>query len=311
MLQSLSYTFVVLTFNRAHLLERLLSNLERFARAGAEIIVVDNAATISPEARARTPPEVILISAPRNLGAAGRNLGFEAATGDIVLCLDDDVFELSADALERLDEIFANPIVGAANFTVLGEGSTQIVNWVHHRNIEQFANVTFETYEITEGAVAFRRSALREVGGYPESFFLSHEGPDLAFRLMNRGWQVIYTPEVKVRHSFATEGRAPWRKYYYDTRNTLWLAARNLPICYGLRAIAWQIAAMLAYAVRDGYLIWWLKGVVDGLRGLPTAWGQRQVLSHDTMCKVRRIDSFRPSTLYMLRRRLFRRGVRM
>lgn len=311
MVQSLSYSFVVLTFNRSQLLARLLGNLESFARRGAQIIVVDNAAMISPEARARTPPDVVLISALRNLGAAGRNLGFEAATGDVVVCLDDDVFELSADALERLDEIFANPIVAATNFTVLEEGGTQVVNWVHHRNIERFSGVRFETYEITEGAVAFRRSALREVGGYPESFFLSHEGPDLAFRLMNRGWKVIYSPEVKVRHSFATEGRAPWRKYYYDTRNTLWLVARNLPICYGLGLIARQTAAMLAYAVRDGYFIWWLKGVADGLSGLRAAWAERQVLSRDTMRKVRRIDSFRPSTLYMLRRRLLRRGVSM
>jgi GT2 family glycosyltransferase len=298
----LSYSIVTLTFNRNHLLERLLGELEIFARAGAQIIVVDNASRIPAETITRLHQDVILIRAPRNLGAAGRNLGFDAATGDVIICLDDDISCLSHDALERLDEIFADGRIGAVNFRVLEEGTGHVVNWVHHRRVEQFSRVVFETYEITEGAVAFRRSILRRVGGYPEAFFLSHEGPDLAFRIMNEGWQVIYSPAVSVTHSFAPEGRTSWRNYYYDTRNTFWLAARNLPMGYGFRIVVRQTLAMFLHSVRDGYLKWWLKGIWHGVRGLCTAWGERRVLSDETMHRIRQIDSFRPSLLYLLRR---------
>src|SRR5579862_2959566 len=243
----LTFSIVVLTFNRNHLLQCLLMELEEFARVGVQIIVVDNASTIPAEHVTRLHPAVTLIRAPTNLGAAGRNLGFEEATGDVVICLDDDIRGLNRDALEQLPAIFADNDVGAVNFRVLEEGTGRVVNWVHHRRLEQFCLTTFETYEITEGAVAFRRSVLSRVGGYPQTFFLSHEGPDLAFRIMNEGWQVIYSPAVAVTHSFAPEGRTSWRNYYYDTRNTLWLAARNLPLGYGAWLVFRQSGAMLLY----------------------------------------------------------------
>ena len=302
----LSYSIVALTFNRTHLLARLLADLQVFARAGAQIIIVDNASTIPAETITRLHAHVTVIRAPYNLGAAGRNLGFDAATGDVIICLDDDIYGLSHDALQRLDGIFADSRIGAVNFTVLEEGSGNIVNWVHHRSVEQFYATVFETYEITEGAVAFRRSILQRIGGYHQAFFLSHEGPDLAFRIMNEGSRVIYSPAVRVTHSFAPEGRTSWRSYYYDTRNTLWLAARNLPMSYALRMVARQLLAMLFYSLRDGYFRWWLKGMWDGVRGLRTAWGERRVLSRETMRRVRQIDSFRPPLLYLLRRRLSR-----
>jgi GT2 family glycosyltransferase len=301
----LSYSIVVLTFNRSHLLERLLADLQVFASSGARIIVVDNASTIPAATITGQYPDVTLIRAPRNLGAAGRNLGFAAATGDVVICLDDDVYGLSRDALYRLAEIFADESVGAINFAVREEASGRIVNWVHHREVEKFSGATFETYEITEGAVAFRRSVLLRTGGYPESFFLSHEGPDLAFRIMDQGARVFYNPAVSVTHSFAPEGRPSWRKYYYDTRNTLWLAARNLPLGYGCRIVVRQCATTFLYSLRDGYVRWWSKGIWDGARGLRRAWGERRVLSRETMQRIRQIDSFRAPLIYLLRTRLF------
>ena len=304
----LSYSIVALTFDRNHLLERLLDELRVFGQSGAQIIVVDNASNTPAEIVTRRHPGVTLIRSPRNLGAAGRNLGFAAATGDIVICLDDDVHGLSGDTFERLEEIFADASVAAVNFKVLEEGTGRIVNWVHHRSVEKFADATFDTYEITEGAVAFRRSLLQRVGGYPEAFFLSHEGPDLALRIMDQGARVIYHPAIRVSHSFAPEGRPSWRRYYYDTRNTLWLAARNLPAVYGMRLVARQTLAMLVYSVRDGYVGWWSRGMWDGLRGLPAAWNGRHEVSTETMRRVRRIDSFRPPLLYQLRKRLFTRA---
>ena len=85
--------------------------------------------------------------------------------------------------------LFEDPAIACVNFKVVEEGTGRLLNWVHHRSARLFADVSFDTYEITEGAAAFRRSSLQAAGGYPESFFLSHEGPDLAYRLMDRGWR--------------------------------------------------------------------------------------------------------------------------
>jgi GT2 family glycosyltransferase len=306
-----TFSIVVLTFNRNHLLARLLADLERFSARGAEILVVDNASTEPAEAVTRAHPRVVCIRAPHNLGAAGRNLGFAAARGDIIVCLDDDVFDLSAHALDVLDGLFRDAQVGAVNFKVLEEGTRRVVNWVHHRRVEQYCDATFDTYEITEGAVAFRRTVLAKVGGYPESFFLSHEGPDLAFRIMNHGARVIYSPGLDVTHCFAPEGRKSWRNYYFDTRNTLWLAVRNLPMFYGGWLVLRQTFAMFVYSIRDGHLRWWAKGVWDGIRGLRAALRERQGLSKDAFRRIRDIDRFRPPIVYLLRKRLSKSGMRL
>jgi GT2 family glycosyltransferase len=301
---SIAFSIVILTYNRNTLLDRLLLELRPFQFSGAEIVVVDNASATPAEEVTCNHPGVRVIRAAHNLGAAGRNLGFSAANGEFVICLDDDISKLSADALPRLGQIFADSCVGAVNFQVRDERTDEVVNWVHHRSQTAFANLMFDTYEITEGAVAFRRSVLASVGGYPASFFLSHEGPDLAFRIWDSGSRVIYTPTVSVCHSFAEQGRTSWRNYYYDTRNTFWLAARHLPWSYGSLVVTRQTLAMLLYSARDGYLKWWARGIWHGLKGLPAALHQRRVLARGTMDKLRAMDAFRPSVLSLLRQRL-------
>jgi len=61
---------------------------------------------------------------------------------------------------------------------------------------------------------------------------------------------------------------------------------------------------MLAYSVRDGYFRYWLKAIVDGIRGLGNAIDERKVLSKATMDTLRRIDAQRPGLAYFIRNRL-------
>lgn len=303
-LVSPEFSLLVLTYNRNRHLEKLLQELEKFADAGVEVIVVDNHSDCPAAVVTNKRSWIRTVRTSANLGAAGRNVGFRAARGRYVICLDDDIRGLELSALEFLRSTFSDSRVSAVNFRVIEEGTGRLVNWVHHRDPEKSAHVPFDTYEITEGAVAFRRSCLDRVGGYPEAFFLSHEGPDLAFRLMNLGTRVTYCPAITVVHSFAAEGRTSWRNYYFDTRNTLWLAARSLPLGFGLGVVVRQVGAMLLYAIRDRNVLWWAKGLADGLLGLPRAWRERVALSADTMTRVREIDRHRPSMVFMLKQRL-------
>lgn len=288
-------SLVILTYRRNYLLERHLAALESWHHAFHQVIVVDNAGEPPATEVCARYPWATLVRAPRNLGAAGRNLGFDAATADYVVTLDDDVMELMPEHLDILKRVFADPNIACINFKVVEEGTGRLVNWVHHRDAALYADQTFPTYEITEGAAALRLQCLREVGGYPESFFLSHEGPDLAYRLMDRGWQVIYNPQIAVTHLFAPEGRASWRNYYYDTRNTLWLVARNLPLIYGTKLLLRQNCAMLFYSIRDGFFGTWLKAWWHGLGGLRRELGARKRLSDSAMHHIRQIDAHRPA----------------
>jgi GT2 family glycosyltransferase len=250
------------------------------------------------------------IRSERNLGAGGRNLGMKAARGSVVMTLDDDVHDLDDRAAARILERFQkNARLGAVTFTVVHHRTKRVCNWVHHCRVEDYHDREFPTYELAEGATAFRRSAVEVAGYYPEDFFLSHEGPALAFRLMDAGYEVIYAPVATVSHHVASEGRTSWRNYYYDTRNSIWLAAISFPLGYATRYLTRTILAMLVYALRDGHLLAWAKAILDGLLGLRMAFRERRVLTRDTMNRIREIDQMRPPLSYMIRKRLFRRNV--
>jgi len=304
-------SLVILTYNRPSLVRQQLEKLQRIAYIPFEVIVVDNHSEQPLDDIVNQYSFARLLRMKENLGVAGRNRGIEAAHGDIVITLDDDVTGITDIDIERLISIFRDPIIGAVCFKVLDELTGEIVNWCHHRKQEEYSDLQFITDEITEGAVAFRRDVVMQAGLYPERFFISHEGPDLALRIMNNGNNVIYTSEIAVRHSHATAGRPGWRRYYYDTRNLIWLVLRNHPFLMGIKALCIGLCAMLVYSIRDGFLRYWLKGVLDGIRGAPEILKQRTPANARTLALLRDIAPYRPSIWYMIKKRLLKKRVRI
>ncbi|MFH1143670.1 MAG: glycosyltransferase [Candidatus Eisenbacteria bacterium] len=298
-------SIVVLTYNRRDSLKELLDEMASVRGDILEIIVVDNCSSDgTAEMLRRDHPGVRHHRTERNRGVCARNDGLERARGEIVITLDDDILGLDRAAVAHIVRTFReDEALGALNFRVVDHFSGATACWVHHRPIDQ-APARFETYEITEGAVAFRAAALRATGGYYEEFFISHEGPDLAFRLMNAGYRVAYDGSVTVRHKHEERSREPWRFYYYDTRNQIWLAARNMPAGYAARYLFTGLAAMLVYAIRDGYLGWWWRGVRDGLARVGRVRRTRRPWSATTAAAVRRIDRQRPGFWTLLRARV-------
>ena len=309
---SLSLSVVVLTYNRIESLRSLLADLATLTYPGLEVVVVDNCSEVPAATLAEAYPKVVFLRSPGNIGTGGRNIGMAHAKGEIVICLDDDVTGLTDEALWKMSSLFSERSVGAVCFKVIEAQTGRITNWVHHKPVEQYVNETFSTYEITEGAVAFRREVAAAAGFYPAHFFISHEGPDLAFRIMELGYTVEYNPTVSVIHAYSPLARTSWRNYYYDTRNTIWLVARNCPFfLFGATLLTRQLGAMFIYSIRDGFLLWWLRGIRDGLRGLPQALRERRKLTPATMRKIALIDRDRPNLLYLLRKRLFQRGIKI
>lgn len=305
-------SIAILTFNRAPLLRKLLESLAPLPADKAEILVVDNHSNDdTPDVVRAFGARCRYFRTDRNIGVGARNIGLREASSAVVVCLDDDVFGIDENALDLLSAAFSSdPSLGAINFKVVDPGTGAVCNWVHHCQPETYADQTFETYEITEGAVAFRQAAVAAAGYYPDHFFLGHEGPDLAFRVIGRGYRVMYRGDVVVRHCHAETGRASWMSYYYESRNQYWLAARNFPIPYGLAYLIRGQLSTCIYALRDGYFLHWLRAAKDGLRGMQPAWSERRVVTRRTMNVIRAVDARRPSFLYLVRRRLFRRQMR-
>lgn len=310
---NVSISIVILTYNRKELLEKLLYSLIALNKFDLEIIVVDNHSEDGTDKLLKESfIHCISIRTEKNIGAVARNLGIRRARGEIIICLDDDVFGIDIEAIYTLEKIFYNnPKFAAVNFKVLDYYSGEICNWVHHCKAEEYCERTFKTYEITEGAVAFRRLALDMTSLYPMYFFISHEGLDLAFRLMDKGFDIIYTGDIAVQHCHSNLGRKVWTTYYYDSRNQLWIAVRNLPLIYALKYLIRGLISTLIYSLRDGYFRYWLKAIKDGIVGFPLAWKDRKIVSRNTIDVIKKIDKMRPSVWYLIKNRLFHKGMRL
>jgi GT2 family glycosyltransferase len=305
------FSVVILTYNRPLYIQKQLDNLTKID--GIEIIIVDNCSDTNYAHEISSCYDGIkVIRLDKNYGAVGRNYGIKEASADYIVTLDDDVWGIEENHLIKSKEIFdTNPQIDCICFHVLDEKNGLTTNWIHHCDKSKFENTSFETYEISEGAAIFRRTCFLNVGLYPEQFFISHEGPDLAFRIINSDKQIIYSPEIKVIHAHALEGRASWRRYYYDTRNLLWLAYRNYNLRLLITRLPLQLAAMLLYSIRDGHIKYYVKALYDALANIGELKGTRTPISKSAYIKIKAIDKNRPSLFFYIKERVFKREIKI
>lgn len=310
---SIKVSISILTYNRVGILRDLLNSLHKIKYSPLEIIVVDNHSIDETEPMVcHEFPKVAYYRMTANKGVGVRNVGLSRATGDIIITLDDDVISLDDNGIESLLALFdKHHDVGAICFKVIDYFSGQICNWCHHYEVEEFADKQFFTDEISEGAVAFRRSVFAKSGLYPADFFISYEGADLLCRMLDAGYKTIYSPTVVVHHRHAQQGRPNWRRYYYDTRNQIWFVARNYPVLMCLKYLSRGLTAMLFYSIRDGFLTYWVKGLWHGVRSLPKVLVDRECISNATVMTLRQISTNRPGFFYMIRKRVFQRGIKI
>jgi N-acetylglucosaminyl-diphospho-decaprenol L-rhamnosyltransferase len=77
-------------------------------------------------------------------------------------------------------------------------GSTRRVDWV------------------SGAALIARRTALQQIGGLDEQFFLYFEDVDLCRRLRHSGWQIAFVPSVAIIHRSRPDPADVIRRRYYD-----------------------------------------------------------------------------------------------
>jgi GT2 family glycosyltransferase len=294
----------ILTYKRRQHLRRALESALRYTDQVAEIIVVDNAAELElQQLMAAEYPDVRYIAAESNAGCEGRNIGLRAATTPIVITIDDDVELSSANCIAEVEAAFSrDPKLACLNFTVTGvDGKVLERDWCHPRPISH-ASREFETHFILEGASALSREKVLAVGGYPAEFFLGHEGGDLGYRLIGKGYRVVHTPRVSTTHYAAMEHRPDWRVYYYYTRNGIWVAYRSFPPAMATTRVIAYLVTMGAFSVRAMQVPAFVRGCVDGVRGLSRM--DRHNLDADSLKHVREIRSERVPLFGRIQRRL-------
>lgn len=223
---------VTLSWNRRDDLAECLASVRAQSARPTEIIVVDNASsddTIPMLKRAF--PDVRVIALPRNIGVAGYNEGMEAAGGDYVVLIDNDMTFVTADVLAGVVRAFEeNERLGCVAMGVDDARTGQVsFNNPKYDASQGSDDAGYPTSVFDGGGVAFRKEALEGTGYYPRDFFIYQNEIALATRIHDAGWQMRYFPRLRVAHKFSVSAR-PERLYLFLWhRNYLWYFWRYLP----------------------------------------------------------------------------------
>ena len=174
-------------------------------------------------------PRVRLMTMVNGGKANALNRALAAASGEIVVALDADT-QFEPETIARLVRWFSDEDIGAvAGNAKVGNRVNLVTRWqaveyVTAQNIERRALTRFDAIMVVPGAVgAWRRSALEEVGGYPEDTLA--EDQDLTIAIQRKGWKVAYD-ENAVAWTEAPEtlralGKQRFR-WAYGTLQCLW-----------------------------------------------------------------------------------------
>lgn len=274
---------IIPTWNRADLLESILTNLSRQTRPPDQIIVIDNGSTDATQLVAREFP-VDLIAFPENRGfAIAVNEGIRRAKGDWILILNNDVV-LEPRWLERLlasgeqeNAAFAVGKLLRPNDTNLVDGSWDLISraayawrcgferrdgavWSTKRRIS-FAPMT---------AALFHRRVFDQIGLLETRFESYYEDVDLGVRCALAGLDGIYDPAAVALHmSKTTLGKTSARVIFLTARNQLLILAKYYSATT-LRRFAWpifvgQLLAVFA-AAKQGHLFAAIHGKWHAVR---------------------------------------------
>lgn len=218
---------IVLTWNGQDYVVKCLESLLAQEPAPFEIIVVDNGSTDgTPDLVAQRFPGVILIRNERNLGfSAGNNAGLRAATGDVIILLNDDT-EVHPGFLSAVSLAFQDPAVGVVGCKLLyPDGTIQhaggylygVRGESEHMGRgapgDEHCNQAIEPEFVTGAALGIRRACLAQIGPLDEGFTpVYYEDIDWCYRARAAGWRILYVPEgVVTHHESATADRSHYR----------------------------------------------------------------------------------------------------
>lgn len=210
-MSEVAVSVVVATYNRAHLLRRLIDALERQGDGVAfETIVVDDASTdatrrtLDQLATTSPFPLVALHRVTNGGAAAARNAGWRVARGDLILFTDDDCapqpgwVAALARAAEAADIVQGATVPDPAQVGNLGPFSHTI-------------EVTREAGEYETCNMAYRRDVLEALGGFGEEFRHPYgEDTDLAWRAKAAGFRSAFAPDAVVHHDVRPSAFGPY-----------------------------------------------------------------------------------------------------
>ena len=222
-------SIIIINYNSGALTHACLESLlKQKLPPQTEIIVVDNGSSDTSIPFLRSDfPEIQVIDNKKNLGfAGGLNKGIAQAKGKYYLILNPDIITLPGSVNTLINFLADNSDVGIAGGQLLSpNGDIQDSSFrfytpatiLYRRTflgrtkrgqaaLNKFLMSDFDHKSVRDvewlmgSCLAVRATAVAEVGGMDERFFLYFEDVDWCRRFWQKGWRVTYFPPAHFSH---------------------------------------------------------------------------------------------------------------
>ena len=213
--------------DRAPLLRRCVASLlARTGHARLEILIVDtgstDVATHQYYGSLAAEPGIRIVAHPGPFNySAANNAGVRAATGDLLLFLNNDTEALNPDWLEEMVRWAERREIGAVGAKLLYPDNTiqhagiviGLRGLAHHvyrqtrdTHADLFGSVDwYRNYLAVTGAcLMMRRKVFDQVGGFDEAYQIAFGDIELCLRIHGHGYRIVYTPFATLRHHEGT-----------------------------------------------------------------------------------------------------------
>lgn len=205
---------LITNYNTWSLTALCIQELNRWSKGElTEILVVDD--TSSESIPTGLPSNVRVVQNPQNCGyVASVNIGFSQLREDIILLLDSDAYPLTDLVTPLGQEFSANSRLGALGFHLVGSqgqptgfglAEPSVLGLLLGQQLEALWDSRFNSGKsrslcLFSCALAVRRTAFEEIGGFDESFDFLDADLDFSMRLHAAGWHVQVEPSLTAFH---------------------------------------------------------------------------------------------------------------
>jgi len=217
-LDGILVSVIVPAYNAARTLPVCLAKLENqtVSWSSYEVIVVDDGSTDATREIAQGYG-VRLLTQPNHGPAAARNLGVQAAQGEILLFTDADCAP-APDWIAAMIEPLADPDVVGVKGAYRTRQREMVARFVQAEYEDKYDKMHQERYIdfVDTYAAAYRRCVFADGQGFDPAFpRASGEDVEFSYRLAQRGYKMVFAPGAVVYHQHVASALGYLRRKYY------------------------------------------------------------------------------------------------